>query len=106
LDSFSGGAIDEVTTGEWEISIIPTSSKVSVDHINVGIWKDSDGKINWSTKDGKEPGASNIGTNTFTAGTGDKTSYGTVWGNGTKNAVLGYAIIKGSLGYIETAQMK
>ena len=105
-DSFDGGAIDDVTTGEWEISIVPTSSKVSVDHVNVGVWKDSNGKINWSTKDGNEPASSNIGTNTFKAGTGSTTSYGTVWGNGTANPVLGYAITKGSSGYIETAQMK
>ena len=110
---FIGGAIEDVTTGEWEISTIPTGSKVSVDHINIGVWKDSDGKQNWSTTDGntpngKTPGTTgaNVGKKTFTAGTGSNTSYGTVWGNGSKNPVLGYAITKGSNGYIETAQMK
>ena len=104
--SFDGGAIDDVTTGEWEISTIPTGSKVSIDHINVGVWKDAVGKINWSTKDGNIPTGSNIGSNTFKAGTGGTTSYGTVWGNGSKNPILGYAITKGSGGFIETAQMK
>ena len=104
--TFDGGTIDDVFTGEWESSIVPTASKVSVDHINIGVWKDSDGKQNYSTTDGNAPAATNIGTNSFKAGTGSTTSYGTVWGNGTKNPVLGYAITQGSSGYIETAQMK
>ena len=112
-NSFIGGAIEDVTTGEWEISTIPTASKVSIDHINIGLWKDSAGKQNWSTIDGntpngKTPGTAgaNVGQKSFTAGTGANTSYGSVWGNGSKNPVLGYAITKGSNGYIETAQMK
>ena len=98
------GAIDEVFTGMWEISVIPTVSKVSVDHINVGVWKTS-GLLNYSTNNGEAPtqNNSNIGTNSFTKGTN---GYGKVWGNGSKNPVLGYAITKGSNGYIETAQMR
>ncbi|MBR6355114.1 MAG: hypothetical protein IKS01_04965, partial [Paludibacteraceae bacterium] len=86
-------ADEEVFTGTWEVSLVPTASKVSVDHINVGVWKDGDGKITESTNNG----------NIFTAGADGN---GTVWGNGTSNAILGYAITKGSSGYIETAQMK
>ncbi|MBR1537065.1 MAG: hypothetical protein IJ630_09020 [Treponema sp.] len=93
-------ADDEVFTGAWEVSIVPTSSKVSVDHINVGVWKDSDGKLNWSTNDGNAPTSSNVGT------TAPGTNDGKVYGNGSKNPVLGYAITQGSKGYIETAQMK
>ncbi len=105
-ESFKGGAIEDITTGEWEISIIPTTSKVSVDHINVGVWKNADGKLNWSTKDGSAPTAGNVTNNSFKSGTGSTTSYGTVWGNGSKNPILGYAVTSGSSGYIETAQMK
>ncbi len=100
--SLRESADDEVFTGAWEVSIVPTSSKVSVDHINVGVWKDSDGKLNWSTKDGNAPDSSNSNVGTTAPGTND----GKVYGNGSKNPVLGYAITQGSKGYIETAQMK
>ena len=106
-------------TGSWEVSVIPTQSKVSVDHVNIGVWKDSTGTITWSTTDGNAPGEGNIGETKldykeiyksedmgYSAGnTGYKTG-GHVWGNGSKNPILGYAITKGSGGYIETAQMK
>lgn len=91
------GAESDTFTSNWEISYIPTSSKLIIDHINVGVWKDDDGAIIAST----------TGTKSFQAGSGSTVnSYGTVWGNGTTNPVLGYAIKDGSLGYIETAQMK
>jgi len=35
------GATDEAYTGIWEVTIVPTSSKVPQDRINVGVWKDS-----------------------------------------------------------------
>lgn len=97
--------IEDYFTGVWEVSLIPTESKVSEDHVNVGLWK-SNGSIAWSTKDKTENGA--IGTTSYTSEgvSENKKSYGLVWGNGTKNAVLGYAIIQGTDGYIETAQMK
>ena len=101
------GAIEDAFTGAWEVSYIPTSSKFSNSNIGVGVWKDSAGKLNYSTTDGEEPTTTNIGTNSFTAGQAAGTeSYGTVWGNGTKNEILGYAITSGGSGYIETAQMK
>ena len=115
ISSASGlnGADDEVFTGNWDVSIIPTSSKLSVDHINVGTWKKSSGQITYSTTDGSEPNDSNIGTTERLHNESYKTgnnqgykSWGNVYGNGTKNPILGYAITKGSSGYIETAQMK
>ncbi len=91
------GAENEAFTSNWEVSYVPTSSKLIVDHINVGVWKDSSGVIKQSK----------TGEKTFTPGSGDTVnSFGTVWGNGTVNPVLGYATKSGSLGYIETAQMK
>ena len=96
------GAEEEVFTGNWEISIIPSTSKISIDHINVGVWKDSSGNLTWSTTDGNEPGDDNIGSISY-----DSTNYaGEIYGNGTKNPILGYAITKSAGGYIETAQIK
>ena len=93
--SYLLGADEEIFTGCWDISLIPTESRVLNDHINVGLWKDN-GVI-------KE---SEAGTKTHVPGMGHTNSTGTVWGNGTDNPVLGYAITKGAGGFIETAQMK
>ena len=103
------GVNTDAFNGKWESSFIPTSSKIPSDHINVGVWKNANGVITWSTTDGDEPGEDNIGEKDLShIGTTVPTenSYGTVYGNGTKNPVLGYAIKQGALGYIETAQKK
>ena len=95
-------------TGIWEISIIPTSSMIPEDHINIGLWK-KNGKINYSTKDGNIPNTegTNIGVVEHTPGIGETAnSYGQVYGNGSENPVIGYAITSGVNGFIETAQMK
>jgi hypothetical protein len=103
----TNGATDDQFTGSWEVSYVPTSSKFSDSNIGVGVWKDENGVLNYSTTDGKTPGTDNIGTNTYQSGQSETTeSYGTVWGNGSKNAILGYATTSGASGYIETAQMK
>jgi hypothetical protein len=103
------GVNTDAFNGKWESSFIPTSSKVPSDHINVGVWKNANGVITWSTTDGLEPDGTNIGEKDLThigTSTPTENSYGTVYGNGTKNPILGYAIKQGALGYIETAQMK
>ncbi|MBQ8013456.1 MAG: hypothetical protein IJ257_03535 [Treponema sp.] len=89
------GAQEEAATGNWEVSVIPSSSKISIDHINVGVWKDSSGNLTDSKKTDGTVGTSSAGT-----------EYGMIYGNGTKNPLLGYAITKSAGGYIETAQMK
>ena len=99
---------NEACTGKWETSIIPTESKYAdnyaYSHVNVGVWKDSDGKIKSSNR--PPAGTTNIdkwvGNNKKV---GDETK-GYFWGNGTDNPVLGYAIRVGTRGYIETAQKK
>lgn len=108
LSALTDSAKDEVFTGSWEVSIIPTESRVSIDHVNVGLWKDANGKITWSTTDGKDPDeGGTVGTNSYVgSANSENASYGNVWGNGTKNPVLGYAITSGNSGYVETAQMK
>ena len=95
------GAEDEKFTESWETSIIPSSSKISIDHINVGVWKDSSGNLTYSTKNGKDPGVDGT-VGVSSAGTEN----GMIYGNGSMNPILGYAITKAAGGYIETAQMK
>ena|GEM_PF-1769056 len=98
----------DAVNGSWEVSVIPTESLYSENyaysHVNVGVWKDSDGKLKKSTR--PESGTANVdkwvGNN---KAVGDETN-GYFWGNGTDNPVLGYAIKVGTRGYIETAQMK
>lgn len=98
------GSLDEAFTGDWECSVVPTSSSVSTqsnqyNKMNVGVWKDSDGKI----------AKSKTGTSSYTnnASSYNSTSYGFVWGNGTSNPVMGYAIkVSSSSDAIETAQMQ
>ena len=80
------GAVTEKYTQKWEISVIPTTSLIRKDHVNVGVWKDDSGNI-------------------INSQTGDNNN-GSSWGNGTANPVLGYAIRVGTTGHIETAQLK
>lgn len=101
-ESIDGSVNDEVT-GLWEISVVPTAEVIEMqsnqhNDINIGVWK-SAGTLTASAKGNSETSNSPNGYSS--------TSYGQCYGNGTKNAVLGYAIKHGSSGdNIETAQMK
>ena len=77
----------DLFTGNWEMSLIPTTSYVCEDNMNVAVWKNN-GVITTST----EKPDSDTGNN--------------VYGNGTSQFVLGYATEEGVNGYIETAQLK
>ena len=98
------GSEDDAFTGKWECSVVPTASSVSTqsnqyNKMNVGIWKDSDGKVTTS------PTGTSSTSNTPNGYS--STSYGFVYGNGTANAVMGYAIkVNSSTDAIETAQMR
>ncbi|MCR5285171.1 MAG: hypothetical protein K6D95_06215 [Treponema sp.] len=84
-------SITDSYTGNWEVSLIPTASRVPQDRINVALWKTSEGK------------KTSVDSATSTAGQ----YFGTCYGNGTSNPVLGYQIKESSTkGYIETAQMR
>lgn len=102
------GSIDDEFTGSWECSIVPTDSTVEMqsnqhNDIGIGLWKDG-GVIVDSNSPKYTTGIS--ATNNTMKGY-DSVSNGNVYGNGTKNAVLGYAIKHGSIGdNIETAQMR
>ncbi len=109
------GSEDDTFTGKWECSVIPTTSNVTLqsnqyNKMNVGVWKNSAGVITSSDDstaftDYGKTSADNTYTNT--ANSYNSVSHGLVWGNGTSNAVMGYAIkVDSTTDHIETAQMK
>lgn len=85
-------------TGNWAVSMLPTKNKSTNDQINVGLNKDwSNGVIHEFTKRADD-------TSSYTPkGPYAICSSGILYGNGTKNPVVGYAISSGS---IEMAQKK
>lgn len=91
--SAQGVNSDDTFTGNWEVSVIPTSSDIQEDHTNIGLWKDSSGARRTSVKGTVNDGQ--IGDND-----------GQTSGNGTNNPVVGYATVIGIRGFIETAQMR
>lgn len=87
---------DDTFTGNWEVSVIPTSSDIQEDHTNIGLWKDSSGARR-AVNDIKTSGTTEDSINN---------DDGKTYGNGTNNPVVGYATVIGIRGFIETAQMR
>lgn len=90
-------------TGDWEVSIVPTSNIPNDDLINVGVWRDSNGKAkvftsnsDWSTGD-VAPGQV-VSNSTLNVGNAT-----IMHGNNTSNPIIGYGIDTGA---IEMAQKK
>ena len=81
---------DNMYTGAWETIMLPTTSTLVLDDINIGVYKDDKGKLQA------------IPTQSETAG--EKS--GIAGGNGTSNPIFGYGITQTGSGYIETAQLK
>lgn len=103
MDYTMQGTVNDVFTGGWEVSLVPTDSTMSGganDKVNIGLWKQTlnnmKGVIVKSTELNKITSSSNNST----------ASYGDCYGNGTDNAVLGYAVKTSSGTAIETAQLK
>lgn len=97
------GTKDDEVTQKWELTTIPTSSTIPLgslgnNKMNVALWKTNAGEIKNSVT-----GTNGSGHYGLTYGA---TCWDRVWGNGTSNPVLGYAIKTGTSGYIETAQKK
>ena len=100
------GAVSDSFTGAWECTVVPTTNSLIIDNskqtnlINVGVWKDkATGVIKDSTTGDK---AQNNTFNKYAS-----TNNGLLYGNGTKNAVLGYVIaLDAANDRIETAQMR
>ena len=88
---------NETFTGKWEIGLLPTSSEVIEDNMNVALWKTNAGVMTTSNKPANwtEPKINAAGTNTATW-----------YGNGTSKLVVGYGITSGATGFIEIGQMK
>lgn len=114
----SDGVIDDKYTGAWECSTIPISTSNpptmqsnQYNMINVGVWKNKDTGVikNSNTIIYKADGTNSGETaSDHTSGTGyGAWSWGWAMGNGTSNAVLGYAIkVNSTTDAIETAQLK
>ncbi|MCQ2248162.1 MAG: hypothetical protein MJZ50_04040 [Treponema sp.] len=93
------GTVSDKVTGNWESIVVATNSTINHEangqhnKINVGVWKTSDGVIKNSSN---------------SANTCDLSKHkGNVYGNGSKNAIIGYAIdLDGVNGNIETAQLR
>ncbi len=90
------GAVNDYFTGKWESTLVPSPSNSPQDNVNVGVWKTSAGALKNSSYTASSYTKSGTG---YTA-----SNYGTVFGNGTSNGVLGYQIKVSTNGYIETAQ--
>lgn len=90
------GVANDLFTGNWEITLIPTTSRVQDDRVNIGLWKLGGG---YSTTNGNSGGP--VGTWVTPSTTG-----GTCYGNGTNYPVVGYAVKSGTAGAIEISQKK
>ena len=111
-DNFAGADEKDFYTGKWEISVVPTSSLLKDDTINIGLWRDSDGTAkaftsnkNWKSADILKYGGG-AGTSSFASvynGTMNVGSPSIVYGNNTANPIVGYGVESGA---IEIAQKK
>ena len=77
-------------TGAWETVLLPTTSTIVIDDINIGVYKNSDGTLKSIPKQTESVGVKN----------------GIAGGNGTSNPIFAYGISQTGSGYIETAQLK
>lgn len=77
-------------TGAWETVLLPTTSTIVIDDINIGVYKKSDGTLQSIPKR-----TESISTKNGIAG-----------GNDTSNPIFAYGISQTGSGYIETAQLK
>ena len=100
------GSKNDFFTGNWECSVLPTSSNLDLsdsgNRINVALWKDGAGNIKQPTQNINKKEYSTDHVNLYRI-----TSYGIKGGNGTKNPIVGYSVKKNaSTTNIETAQMR
>lgn len=88
---------DNRYTDAWESIMIPTSSDILRDDINIGLYRykeEEDGHLKGEIRE--------IPRQAETAGE----KLGVAGGNGTKNPIFAYGISETGSGYIETAQLK
>lgn len=109
---FAGADSTDFYTGKWEISIVPTTSLLKDDTVNIGLWRGADGKAknftsnkNWKSADILSYGGT-AGSSSFASvynGTMNVGSPSIVRGNNTANPIIGYGVESGA---IEMAQKK
>lgn len=99
------GSEEDMFTQKWESMVVPTSSTIEMqsnqhNDINIAVWKDKDSGVLENSKTGdNNHDTNNNGYN--------NDAFGYVYGNGTSNPIMGYAIKSGaSTNTIETAQLK
>ena len=86
-------------TGAWESIMLPTSSEIVLDDINIGVYRYLADDATTGAKKGQ---IKEIPSQTEST----KTTDGVAGGNGTANPILGYGISETGVGYVETAQLK
>ncbi len=94
---------EDMFTGNWEISLVPSSKKLTTnyyDKMNICLWKQ-----NGTIVRGNDENFTVSKTKT-SADNLSGTTNGNIYGNGTANPILGYAIESNSGTCLETAQMK
>ena len=102
-DYYPKAGVDDLNlyTGAWESIMLPTSSAVLRDDINIGLYRylaDEGGENGHKKGEIREiPQQQNENAGTVN---------GIAGGNGTSNPVLAYGIAETGAGYIETAQLK
>ncbi len=101
-----GTNAEDMFTGNWEISLVPSSMILTTnyyDKMNIGLWKQEgvivSGNDSRFTVTGGESGKTSANN---TSGTDN----GSIYGNGTANPILGYAVESSSGTNLETAQMR
>ena len=95
----------DLFTAEWEVSLIPTSSEVNEDNMNIALWKDAAGVLTSSAA--TRPANFTDPEITSAGGTTSESANSATWyGNGISNLVLGYGIVDNATGFIEIAQRK
>ena len=99
------GSEEDMFTQKWESMVVPTSSTIEMqsnqhNDINIAVWKNKDSGVLENSKTGdNNHDTNNNGYN--------NDAFGYVYGNGTSNPIMGYAIKSGaSQNTIETAQLK
>lgn len=110
--NFDGADVKDFYTGKWEISLVPTTSLLKDDTVNIGLWRGADGKAknftsnkNWKSADILSYGGT-AGSSSFETVSNNIMAVGSpsiVYGNNTANPIIGYGVESGS---IEMAQKK
>ncbi|MBR7080463.1 MAG: hypothetical protein IKI40_08090, partial [Treponema sp.] len=102
------GTIDgeDMFTGNWEISLVPSSMILTTnyyDKMNIGLWKQNGVIVSGNDSRFTVTGGENGKTSADNA---SGTVNGSIYGNGTANPILGYAVESSSGTNLETAQMR